>query len=101
MTLVDSLIHALSGHVHATLVFAVLALFVWRYRDTAIGTPRRPDLPHASKPLPLIGNLIDFIKWRPRLSEHLIKLHEIHGDVFRLALPGLSFIVVSQSRWPD
>lgn len=83
---------AILQHPGVVLLAAAVLYAFFRFRDTAIGTKRRPDLP-SPPTVPLLGHALSFLGWMPRLSEYLVQMHEIYGDVFRISLPGINFIV--------
>lgn len=73
---------------------AYLLFILIKYRNTALGVRPRPDI-DGPRGLPLLGNLIDFLK-RPRTQnyQHQMNNHEIKfGSHYTVSLPGVGRII--------
>ncbi|KAG0244347.1 hypothetical protein BGW41_008111 [Actinomortierella wolfii] len=61
--------------------------FIFKYRQTAVGTTHRKDLP-GPRGLPLIGNLLTVLTVPiTEISEFNMKMHEQYGKIFTFTVP--------------
>jgi cytochrome P450 len=70
-------------------ILVAVAYLAFKYPDRAVGTRFHPKF-KSSTGLPIIGDLLDFAKYKDCRLERLEERHEVEGNYFRSTVPSLN-----------